>query len=237
MTRIRLVESVALVVNRVFPGVLWRNHYRNMSLSETFDHVYARGLWGREPDGHIHSGTGSRGELFDRYCELVVPELTRRGVRSLVDIGCGDFKVGAVLSRAVDDYTGVDVSELAVTANHALHASQHCRFVRADATRDPLPHADAAVLKQVLQHLGNAQIESVLGNILSTYRVVFITEDLHADSESLPNRDMVHGPHTRVTHRSGVRIDLPPFNIPVTLLGDIPYSANQFIRTWMVERQ
>jgi len=222
-------------LNRPFREARWRNHYKKMSLAETFDSIYARRLWGSEPGSDIHSGTGSRGELLEHYCGLVTPEIARRGIRSLVDIGCGDFKVGAILAAAVAEYTGVDVSRLVVEANQSLHGSMQRRFVQADATIDPLPSADAAIVKQVLQHLSNAQINFALSNILSTYRTVFITEDLHVDSDSRPNRDMFHGPHTRDAERSGVRIDLPPFNLAAKLVGDTPYSSRQFIRTWVVE--
>ncbi len=146
------------------------------NLETTFDRVYLADMWGAEPGSELYSGSGSRGEQAEAYCRMMGPEIARRGIRSLVDVGCGDFRVGAVLAGMVDEYTGVDVSKLVIEVNQRKHATESRRFVQADATRDRLPGADAVVVRQVLQHLNNEEIGRLLDNVRKTYPVAFITE-------------------------------------------------------------
>ncbi len=218
-----------------FRRQLYRDYSRR-SLAETFDHIYAHQMWGREDDATLFSGVGSRGICLERYCTLIAPEIQRRAIRRLVDIGCGDFNTGAQLARMVEDYTGVDVSERVIETNSRLHATSTRRFIRGDATTDQLPPGDAAVIRQVLQHLSNDEIARALANARATYRIVFVTEHIHAHAEVRPNQDIAHGPGTRVERRSGVMLDRAPFHLPATLIGDIPYVEDEVFRTWVIER-
>ena len=158
----------------------------------------------------------------------------QRGVRRLVDLGCGDFEVGSSLAAMVEDYTGVDVAGSVIAANRSRYASEHRRFFRLDLTTGSLPSGDAAVLRQVLQHLGNAEIAAVLDNVRKTYRLIFVTEHIPIESAK-PNLDMAHGPLVRVMKGSGVFIDRPPFNVSAAVIGDIPYWPGEVLRTWVVE--
>jgi hypothetical protein len=206
--------------------------YSRLSLAATFDLVYTRGLW---RNGEDFSGEGSRGPWAEQYCALMRGEIERRGIRSLADLGCGDFAIGAKLADMVNDYVGVDIVERLVAANQRRHGSANRRFLCADLTRDRLPEADAAIVRQVLQHLSNGEIHAVLRNVVRTYDVVFVTEHVHDGAEVRPNVNMGHGPQTRVEQASGVLIDRAPFLAAAHVVADIPYKAGQFLRTWVIE--
>jgi hypothetical protein len=211
--------------------------YSRLSLAETFDLVYTRGLWRNGQTGEDFSGEGSRGPWAEHYCALMRGEIERRGTRSLADLGCGDFAIGAKLAHMVDAYVGVDIVERVVAANQRRYGSANRRFLCADLTRDRLPAADAAIVRQVLQHLSNTEIHAVLNNVVRTYGVVFVTEHVHEGAEVRPNVDMGHGPQTRVERTSGVLIDRPPFQAAARVVADIPYKPGEFLRTWVIGRQ
>lgn len=98
----------------------------------------------------------------------------------------------------VSQYTGVDVVRLVIDPNMRLHTSDCVSFVCADLTCDPLPPAGAVLVRPVLQHLSNSEIKAALANILRTYPLAFITEHIYIGSCCVPNRDIPHGPGTRV---------------------------------------
>jgi len=210
-----------------------QQQYASLSLPETFEHIYSSDVWG---DAEQNSGRGSTGRYVAEYGALLERLLRQYDVQSVADLGCGNFNTGKVIARMVPRYIGVDIAQPVITANTQAYATKSVTFMRADATKDLLPTADAALVRQVLQHLTNHEIQLALTNILNTYRLVFITEHVYIGPGTKPNRDFGHGPGTRIPLKSGVFIDCPPFNIQATVAGDIAYTPNEVLRTWMVER-
>jgi len=207
--------------------------YESLSRAEAFEKIYASAVWGGEAtDGTASSGSGSRGRYISEYSALLKHLLQAHKIASVADLGCGDFEVGKIIAGMVEDYTGVDIAQSMVDRNTRLHSSDRVHFVRADLASDPLPPAGAALVRQVLQHLSNSEIQAALANILKTYPLVFITEHVYTGPGGVPNRDMPHGPGTRVPLRSGVFIDQPPFNLRAEFVSDISCAPNEVLRTW-----
>ena len=98
---------------------------------------------------------------------LLVERLRRHPPASVLDIGCGDGALLHEIQRQLGiAVTGVD---LRAPANDAYGVP----IVAADATRDPLPPADAAVSLLVIHHLSEDQIIALIRNVgLSCNRFV-----------------------------------------------------------------
>ncbi len=215
-----------------------QRQYEPLSRSEVFDKVYAVGAWGGKfAEGAGSSGSGSNGRYAAEYCALMGDLLRVNRVTSVADLGCGDFKIGRVLAEMVARYTGVDIAGSVIDWNSRIYSNEHIRFVRADVVSDSLPPAGAALVRQVLQHLSNNEIQAALENILRTYRLAFVTEHVYIGPDSVPNRDIPHGPGTRVPFRSGVFVGEPPFNLSAVIVGNIPYARGEVLRTWAVGRK
>jgi SAM-dependent methyltransferase len=217
----------------------WRTNqiqeqYAPLSLADTFDRIYNSNAWGSNDGATPNSGVGSTGRYVEEYCVLLQKLLKTYDVGSVADLGCGNFNTGKVIAPLVAHYTGVDIAQPVIDANTRDYAGERIHFVRADLTRDPLPRADAAIVRQVLQHLTNSEIRAALDNVLRAYPLAFITEHLYTGRGSRPNLDIPHGPGTRVPMKSGVWIDLPPFSARAALAGDIEYASNEVLRTWAV---
>jgi SAM-dependent methyltransferase len=212
-----------------------QRQYESLSCADAFERAYASGLWGRESaDGTPNSGLGSTGRYASEYCALLAGPLQALRIASVADLGCGNFEVGRAIARVVVQYVGVDIVQSVIDYNERTNGNDYIRFVRADITCDGLPAADAALVRQVLQHLSNSEIRAALANILNTYPLVFITEHVYAGPKCVPNVDIPHGPATRVPMRSGVFVDRPPFNLQAKLLSDIYCAPSVVLRTWMV---
>jgi SAM-dependent methyltransferase len=211
-----------------------QRRYSALSLADTFDRIYDRSEWG-ENDILLNSGPGSTGRYVDEYCQMLRPLLRTYRVKSIADLGCGNFNTGKIIASLVESYAGVDIARSVVERNRQDHAGPRIHFVRADLTRDPLPPADAALVRQVFQHLTNVEILAALDNILATYPLAFITEHVYAGRSDRANLDIPHGPGTRVPMKSGVFIDRPPFSVPAAHSADIRYAPDEVLRTWVVE--
>jgi SAM-dependent methyltransferase len=203
--------------------------YDALSLPETFQSIYRAKRWG--DDGNpFYSGHGSRGPVCEQYCAAVVKFIEDRQVRSVVDLGCGDFSVGRRIQEATGvRYTGIDVvpeliEHLKSTVHHPL-----VEFQCADITRDKLPSADLCLIRQVLQHLSNEEIHRVLAN-LGSFTQTLISEDVPVHPKSI-NRDKAHGPHVRSRFDSGVYVEQPPFSLPAVEFCSLPLKKNSMLRT------
>jgi hypothetical protein len=99
-------------------------------------------------------------------------------------------------------------------------------------TSTTFPSTELILIRQVLQHLTNGQIQNILKNIeASKWRRVLITEHVsNPENNRTPNLDLPsHTVRTRVALGSGVFIDKPPFNAAanriVILRGDLPVGG------------
>ena len=218
--------SVVAAYHRYRESKLNRFH-RRMSTEEVFTDIYTHNRWGGA-DGTFYSGLGSHeNDVVSPYVTGIEQELGRMGADSLtvVDLGCGDFSIGQVLSSRCGRYIGVDVVKPLIEYNRAKFATDRVSFVHANIVTDPLPAGDMCLLRQVFQHLSNDQILAVLPK-LTQYPSCFITEHHPSASRLLrPNMDKPHGGGIRVGQRSGVFLDQPPFNIPRShyrLLMEVP---------------
>jgi SAM-dependent methyltransferase len=205
-------------VARVRRGLEARRNARQ-SVEQVFSEIYREGKWGRRDQANagFHSGSGSANEsIVGPYVEAIARELgSLPAPPRVVDLGCGDFTVGRRLVGYCARYVAVDVVPDLVRHLRATVKDRRVEFVCLDITSAAqLPEGDVCMIRQVLQHLSNAEIAAVIPK-LGQYRRVYITEHYPAESKAIvPNRDQVHGAHARLYDNSAVYLDQPPFNLP-----------------------
>src|SRR5215467_8744490 len=101
-----------------------------MPLSRTekiFTRIYARNSWG---DAESRSGTGSniaRTELLRARLTRLLKDL---GVRSILDLPCGDFNWMRLTELPGIEYIGGDVVSPLIEQNNSLYARPGRKFVR-----------------------------------------------------------------------------------------------------------
>lgn len=190
---------------------------------EVFDTIYRRGEWG-DGGGTPFSGTGSRGQAVERYVDAVAAFASARSVGSIVDIGCGDFFVGARLLDTIGrevSYLGLDVSSVVIDHNTRSVTRPNVRFERLDASKEEVPAADLCLVRQVMQHLSNAEIAGILRQ-LARFNYAIVTEHQPLEVASF-NADKPHGGDTRLSDKSAVFLDKPPFNVTgMTTVLEVP---------------
>ena len=195
----------------------WRLHIqRGMTNEQVFSQIYAENKWGGVK-GEFCSGSGSTDDTtVTTYVDTVKRLAAERGFLGtrFVDFGCGDFRVGRRLLTLCSSYVGVDVVPSLVDRYNQVYGNQTTQFLARDLTRDEPPEGDVCFVRQVLQHLSNAEIAVILSK-LDRYRWVFITEHQpKAFASIVPNIDKVHGEDIRVAFGSGVYVDQSPFDLP-----------------------
>ncbi|HBZ38771.1 MAG TPA: SAM-dependent methyltransferase [Balneola sp.] len=181
---------------------------------DAMEQVYEMNLWGGNRSG-FYSGDGSHhSEIINPYLDVVITFL--RSFKSplrVCDLGCGDFNVGKELVKYTKKYIAVDIVKDLIDHNKSIFKDENLEFLCLDIAVDDLPSGDCVLLKQVLQHLSNAEIQSIVSK-LDDFKYVILTEHI-PEGDFIPNKDIISGQGTRLKKQSGLDVLASPFNLKV----------------------
>ena len=174
------------------------------NVQERFSQIYATDFW------VSGSGTGSRPENNVEYMALLARFMALNEVRSVVDLGCGDWQFSRYVDWSKVHYTGIDVVPEVIQGNTQAFARPGLTF-KCTTDIDESPPADLLVCKDMMQHLPNDLVETYLRVLPTRFKLLLITNDDFPEDNL--NGDIQAGGWR------GLRLDQPPFDQDcVTLL-------------------
>ena len=176
--------------------------------------IYEKNLWGGQ-EFEYYSGVGSHHpETVKPYIAVVAAFLKTFETPPVVcDLGCGDFNIGRELLRYSKKYLALDIVPELIAHNKKIFKADNLEFQALDIATEVLPSGDCAILRQVLQHLSNAEIKSVVEKLYD-FKYVILTEHL-PEGDFEPNKDIISGQGIRLKKQSGVDLSAAPFNFKV----------------------
>lgn len=176
--------------------------------------IYNQHLWGGN-DYDFYSGEGShRSEIIVPYIEVVIKFLeSLPNCTTICDLGCGDFNIGKHLTPYCKSYIAVDIVDNLIDRNRKKFNINGLKFLCLDISKDELPYADCAILRNVLQHLSNAEIQKIIKK-LGNYKYIILTEHIPT-GKFTANIDIISGQGIRLKKNSGVNLLESPFNLKV----------------------
>lgn len=113
--------------------------------ARVFEEIYRNNAWS------AGSGLGSAEETTRPYRHFLEQFIPTNRIRSVVDLGCGDWQLARLIDWTGVRYTGLDVSGIALERARKT-APTSFKFSQFDAFSDVLPEADLLIVKDVLQH-------------------------------------------------------------------------------------
>ena len=185
---------------------LWKGHkarhLRGKSMEEVFTRIYHRNEW---RDSKTRSGTAST-LLNTQAVRAELPGLLGSlGVRTLLDIPCGDFHWMKEVTLDLDRYIGADIVEELVTSNMKF-MNDIRTFVKMDITCDTLPMVDLVLCRDCLIHFSFVDSFRAIENIkASGSRYLLMTTFTR---ENAKNIDIVTGQWRTLN------LQQPPFDFP-----------------------
>lgn len=214
-----LIRYVASILSHLLP----QSHFARIHRRRTFQAIYRNQEWGTDGDSRFFSGVGSHGGPAAAYVDAMIPvisaHLSECGDQpKIVDLGCGDFSVGARLIKRLPglQYVGCDVVPEIVEHNRQRYGTSFVQFEDVDVVSEDLPDGDICLVRQVFQHLSNRDIACVLPK-LRKYRFVYVTEAQPLERSGRPNPDKPANADVRFDWRAGcgrgVELDQPPWNL------------------------
>lgn len=233
------------VVKKLIPPALmqWRRRkiiaenqqkFAGKTVAETFGEIYEKNVWGGA-SGEFYSGEGSTEKYSEKYAAAIRKFIRENNVKTVVDLGCGDFRVASKFVSDDFHYTGCDVVPSLVEHLNSKYADENTEFRCVNIVEDQLPDGDLCLIRQVLQHLSNHEIESILQKARQ-FKCLIVTEHYpHPKTAVVPNLDVPHGPEMRLHFDSAVYLDQPPFSLPnVRLLLDVEAEEGTRIKTFII---
>lgn len=178
-----------------------RRALRRRAPADIFREYVRINKWG---DAESVSGKGSNLQSTAELRKLLPPLLRELGVRSMVDLPCGDFHWMAYVDLTGIDYLGADIVPELVERNREKHARDAVSFAVVDLIEGPVPKADLLFIRDCLVHLSNDHVRKALSNIRASGSTYLLTTTFPGTA----NIDIVTG------EWRAVDLTRPPFNLP-----------------------
>ncbi|ARV14294.1 class I SAM-dependent methyltransferase [Polaribacter sp. SA4-12] len=181
---------------------------------KAMEQIYEMNLWGSN-NAEFYSGDGShQPEIVEPYIDVVTSFLTSfKNPISVCDLGCGDFNIGKELVESTKKYIAVDIVSNLIEHNKETFKADNLEFHCLDIAVDNLPSVDCVLLRQVLQHLSNTEVQNVVEKIIN-FKYIILTEHL-PEGTFTPNKDIISGQGIRLKKQSGIDLLAAPFNLKV----------------------
>ena len=181
---------------------------------DAMEQVYEKNLWGGNT-ADFYSGEGSHlPEIVTPYI-TVVSGFLQSIVNPLIicDLGCGDFNIGKELVKYSKKYIAIDIVESLIEHNKNMFKADHLEFHCLDIATADLPKGDCAIVRQVLQHLSNAEVQNIIDRLVD-FKYIILTEHL-PEGDFTPNKDIISGQGIRLKKQSGINLMVAPFHFNV----------------------
>lgn len=178
------------------------------------EQVYEKKLWGGNKS-NFYSGVGSHHpNIMNPYIEVLRAFLTSfKNPISVCDLGCGDFNIGKELVNYTKQYVAIDIVAALIERNKEKFKEENLEFHCLDISVDDLPSGDCAILRQVLQHLSNAEVQNIVSK-LTHFKYVILTEHL-PKGDFVANKEIISGQGIRLKKQSGLNLFASPFKFEV----------------------
>jgi len=149
-------------------------------MEDTFTRIYENRVWGNNniPE---YNGSSGHGSAVDYNIHTYVPFLKKfivdNNIKSVVDLGCGDFRCGPLIYDDSDvTYVGYDAYKKAVDYNTSQHNKNKYTFRHLDFcnAKEQIQGGDLCILKDVIQHWPLEDIYQFLDYLVEQKRFAYI---------------------------------------------------------------
>jgi len=150
---------------------------------DVFTNIYETCHWGNNynPNYKGSSGDGSNIHVnINTYVLFLRGFIKDNGVKTVVDLGCGDFRCGQYIYDDLENvtYYGYDAYDKVIESNKKTSLERH-NFIHLDFfnKKEEIIGADLCILKDVIQHWPLADIYKFLDYLVASkkYKYILIT--------------------------------------------------------------
>lgn len=148
-----------------------------------FSGIYDNKIW------HGGSGAGSDPDNTAAYRAFVEDYIKSNNIRSVIDLGCGNWSSSRLINWDGVEYLGIDVVASVIKENIRKHAKPGISFQAMDFYKGELPDAGLVIVKDVMQHWPSDMVNNFIPklrkykhSLITNTSIIYDSED---DSELL----------------------------------------------------
>ncbi len=181
--------------------------HSSAAAEQIFTHIYANNVWG---DDESVSGVGSNLEQTAILRDNLPSLLRELGVRTLLDVPCGDFHWLSHTKLGVDRYIGADIVADLIHANQQRYQSARpaISFVQMNLLEDDLGRHDLILCRDCLVHFSNEHVRRALKQIAKSGSTYLLTTTYPG---RVNERDIATG------QWRALNLEAAPFSLPKPL--------------------
>ena len=121
--------------------------------------------------------TGSLIEHNREYIDFLQRKLSELGVKTIVDIGCGDWQFSQFIDWSPYEYLGVDIVSSVIEQNKQKFEKENIKFdvINIFDEHNKIPDADVFIIKDVMIHWRHEQIRQMIPILQSKCKYIIAT--------------------------------------------------------------
>ena len=170
-----------------------------------FDEIYKYNLW------LFGSGSGSLKINNYYYLDFLKKFLKNNNIKSVCDIGCGDWQTLKHINWDGIRYLGIDCVENVIDKNIKYYQKSNIKFINKNVLEINIPQADLYILKDVLQHLSIKNINILLNKLKKKNKYLIIIGDVCNINCNIDIKDGLYRP---------VDLNRPPFSKKIKIINN-----------------
>jgi SAM-dependent methyltransferase len=153
--------------------------FAKKDIVDVFAEIYHSNYWLGDKSRSGQGSSLSSTELIRNELTALCDALK---IDTILDIGCGDYYWMQTVDLKKRHYLGVDIVPEMIMKNREHFTDEQHHFLCLDSTKDPLPHADMIICRDVLAHLNYTDACNLLRNMKASGSQ-FVLMTTHLDTE------------------------------------------------------
>ena len=146
------------------------------TLQNIFDDIYEHDKW------NGGSGPGSNKSNTTEYASYLNELIRSLGVKSFLDVGCGDWQLAEQIDLSGIRYKGIDIS------NRAIEIAKSKAPIETDLSNGTIFEVnelfDFVHIKDVLQHLPFSECDNILSKATKNKYVLVVNDHCESNSDT-----------------------------------------------------
>jgi len=148
-------------------------------LQNIFDRIYLTDEW------NGGSGPGSHPSNTAKYVKFLNSFIRENSIKSILDIGCGDWQLMSMVDLSGVRYKGIDISLVATSL--ARSKAPACADISNENIENITESFDLVHIKDVLQHLEFSECRRILEIISSRHKSALVVNEHPPASNDIKN--------------------------------------------------
>lgn len=166
-------------------------------MEDYFTNIYEKKVWG-DNNNNKYSGSSGGGSFIkfneDTYVPFLKKYIVNNNIKTIVDLGSGDFKCGKLIYDNLDiSYTGYDTYKKIIDYNLTQYSLPKYYFIHLDFynKKEHIINGDLCILKDVLQHWKIDEIYIFLDYLVENklFKYILICNSCNQIEDNPNNKD------------------------------------------------